>query len=86
VTAVEHYERVVLEVVGASGGRLDTRQLDFEYYARSQVLLEPNILHVLRNLERRGLVDSLPIEGGTGPGWRLTREGRRALGIERTSS
>lgn len=85
MTGVEDNERIVLEVVAASDGRLDTRQLDFEYYARSQVLLEPNILHVLRDLERQGLVDSLSIQGGTGPGWRLTPAGRRALGIEGAS-
>jgi hypothetical protein len=86
VTAVEDHERIVLEVVAAGGGRLDTRHLDFEYYRRSQVLLEPSILHVLRDLERQGLVDSIPIDGGTGPGWRLTRAGRRALGAEDASA
>ena len=79
---MRQYERIILEVVGASDGRLDTRQLDFEYYARAQVLLEPNILHMLRDLQRRGLVEPVPIEGGTGPGWRLTHTGRRVLGNE----
>jgi len=45
-------ELIVLEAVGLSDGRWDTRHLDFEYYSRSQVLLEPNLLHVLRDLER----------------------------------
>jgi hypothetical protein len=76
---MEDYELIVLEVVALADGRLDTRHLDFEYYSRSHFLLEPNIMHVLRGFERRGLVESVPIEGGTGPGWRLTVEGLRAL-------
>jgi hypothetical protein len=75
-------ELIVLQVVGLSDGRWDTRHLDFEYYSRSQVLLEPNMLRVLRDLERRGLVLSVPIEGGTGPGWKLTSEGQRVLAVE----
>jgi hypothetical protein len=73
---VRFEERVVLEVVRASDGSWDTRQLDFHYYARSQVLLDPNILWLLRDLERRGLVAPVPIDGGCGPGWRLTRDGQ----------
>lgn len=73
------YELIVLEVVELSAGRLDTRHLDFEYYSRSQVLLQPNLLHLLRDFERRGLVESVHIAGGTDPGWKLTDEGRRAL-------
>lgn len=73
------HERLVLEIVGRSDGRLDTRHLDFEYYSRSRVLLQPNLLQLLRRLEQRGLVASVTIEGGTGPGWQLTDEGRRSL-------
>jgi hypothetical protein len=72
-------ERVVLAVVHESDGRWDTRGLDFEYYRRSQQPLEPSILHVLRHLESRGLVSEMAIEGGTGPGWRLTTEGAHAI-------
>jgi hypothetical protein len=72
-------ERTVLDVVCASQGRWDTRGLDFEYYRRSQQPVEPSILHVLRDLESRGLVTEVPIEGGTGPGWKLTEDGARAL-------
>lgn len=79
-------ELIVLEVVGLSDGRWDTRHLDFEYYSRSQVSLEPNMLRVLRDLERRGLVVPVPVEGGTGPGWKLTSEGRQVLGVEDPSS
>jgi hypothetical protein len=74
-------ELVVLEVVATSDGRWDTRGLDFEYYRRSQVPLEPSLLHVLRDLEKRGLVIEVPIAGGTGPGWRLTLSGTRASGV-----
>ncbi len=73
------HERLVLEIVGQSDGRLDTRHLDFEYYSRSRVLLQPNLLQVLRRLEQRGLVESVTIEGGTGPGWQLTVDGRQSL-------
>ncbi len=73
------HERLVLEIVGQSDGRLDTRHLDFEYYSRSRVLLQPNLLQVLRRLEQRGLVESVTIEGGTGPGWQLTDDGRQSL-------
>jgi hypothetical protein len=76
---VSHHELIVLEVVELSDGRWDTRHLDFEFYSRSRVLLDPNILHVLRDFERQGLAVSVPLEGGTGPGWRLTPEGRRLL-------
>jgi hypothetical protein len=79
-------ELIVLQVVGLSDGGWDTRHLDFEYYSRSQVSLEPNMLYVLRDLERRGLVLSVSIEGGTGPGWKLTSEGRRVLDGEDRSS
>lgn len=82
---MKEHELIVLEVVGLSDGRLDTRHLDFEYYSRSRVLLEPNILRVLRDFEGRGLVESVPIEGGTGPGWKLTTEGRRLLGGQESS-
>jgi hypothetical protein len=83
---MKKHELIVLEVVALGDGRLDTRQLDFEYYSRSRRLLEPNILHVLRDFERRGLVESVLIEGGTGPGWKLTIEGRRVLGSQEASS
>jgi hypothetical protein len=82
VIVVKDHELVVLKVVGLSDGRWDTRTLDFEYYSRSRVLLQPHILYVLRDLERQGLVESVPVEGGTGPGWKLTSEGRRVLGSE----
>lgn len=72
-------ERTVLTVVQESDGRWDTRGLDFEYYRRSQQPVEPSILHLLRQLEARGLVSEVVIEGGTGPGWRLTDEGSSAL-------
>jgi hypothetical protein len=71
---------VILKVVELSAGRWDTRSLDFEYYSRCDVLLKPNILAVLRDLERGGFVESVVIEGGTGPGWRLTGAGRELLG------
>lgn len=77
-------ERTVLAAVLASEGRLDTRGLDFEYYRRSQEQVQPSILHVLRDLERRGLVREVPIEGGTGPGWRLTPEGVNEFGDGQT--
>ena len=76
-----HVELVILEIVELSQGRWDTRNLDFEYYSRSNELIQPNILYVLRDLERRGLVEAVAIEGGTGPGWRLTRSGHHLLGI-----
>lgn len=76
---MQEYELIVLTVVELSDGQEDTRNLDFAYYRRSQVLLEPNILAVLRDFERRGLVESVYIPNGTGPGWKLTDEGRRTL-------
>lgn len=72
-------ERTILAVVQLSQGRWDTRGLDFEYYRRSQQPLESSILHVLRDLESRGLVAEVPIEGGTGPGWKLTADGTRVV-------
>jgi hypothetical protein len=79
-------ERTVLTVVHVSQGRWDTRGLDFEYYRRSQQPVEPSILHVLRDLESRGLVTEVPIEGGTGPGWKLTADGARAVDAENDDS
>lgn len=76
---LSNIERAVLAVVQESEGRWDTRGLDFEYYRRSQELISPSILHVLRSLEGRGLVDEVPISGGTGPGWRLTPEGSAVI-------
>lgn len=76
---ISEVERTVLEVVGLSDGRWDTRYLDFEYYRRSQILLDPSLMHVLKGLESRGLVESVAIDGGTGPGWRLTTVGRHNL-------
>lgn len=64
------HELIILQVVRLSDGRWDTRHLDFEYYSRSRVLLEPNILRVLRDFERRGLVESVPVEGGPAPAGR----------------
>lgn len=72
-------ERAVLVVVHESDGRWDTRGLDFEYYRRSQQPVKPSILHLLRQLKSRGLVSEVAIEGGTGPGWRLTADGARAI-------
>ena len=72
-------DRIVLAVVQESAGRWDTRNLDFEYSIRSQEPLEPSILHVLRGLEARDLVEEVSIQGGTGPGWRLTAAGMRAV-------
>jgi hypothetical protein len=76
MTDLTRAERTVLEVVAESCGRWDTRALDFEYYGRSQELLEPSLLHVLRDLEARGLVVEVSIPGGTGPGWNVTPAGR----------
>ncbi len=82
MTSLTESERTVLEVVAASGGRWDTRGLDFEYYRRSQMPVEPSLLHVLRDLATRGLVVEVPIAGGTGPGWDLTETGIRAIALE----
>lgn len=46
----------MLEIVALNDSGRDTRGLDFEYYSHSSVRLEPHILHLLRDLERRGLV------------------------------
>lgn len=78
-------EGLILEIVAASEGRWDTRSLDFEYYRRRQRQLEPSLLHVLRDLERRGLVTEVPIVGGTGPGWKLTASGKYAAGLAEDS-
>ena len=80
------HERVVLQVVRDGAGQLDTRQLDHEYYSRSRVLLEPNLLAVLRSLELRGLVESVDVVGGTGPGWVLTEDGHRVLASDEGDS
>jgi hypothetical protein len=72
-------ERIILTVVRESDGRWDTRGVDFEYYRRSQDVPVPSLLHVLRDLEARGLVVEVPIAGGTGPGWRLTPAGAQCL-------
>ena len=70
-------QRALLAAVDASGGRWDTRGIDFEYYRRSQ---EPiAVLDTLRELEVADLVAAVDIPGGTGPGWRLTSIGREAL-------
>jgi DNA-binding PadR family transcriptional regulator len=86
MTMLKSHERIILEVVAASDGRRDTRRLDFDYYARSRDLLEPNIFRALRDLEKRGLVTPVQINGGTGPGWNLTSEGRRTLDDKDASS
>jgi hypothetical protein len=79
VTALSRAELVVLTVVRDSAGRWDTRNLDYQYHGRSQELLEPNILHVLRDLESRGYVEEVAIHGGTGPGRVPTAQGYAAL-------
>lgn len=48
-----HVELVILKIVELSQGCWDTRNLDFEYYSRSNALIQPNILYVLRDLVAR---------------------------------
>ncbi|GAB97728.1 hypothetical protein KILIM_079_00260 [Kineosphaera limosa NBRC 100340] len=76
---MEEHELVILDVVRISNGKSDTRNLDFAYYRRSSVFLDPHILHVLLEFEAQGLVSRVEIHNGTGPGWQLLPKGLTAL-------
>ena len=84
MTTLDDPHRLLLEVVRDSRGEADTRNIDYEFYRRAgesrrSSELDGSLLATLRELETRGLVDEVPIPGGTGPGWRLTPAGEQGL-------
>ena len=84
MTTLQDPYRLLLEVVRDSRGGADTRNIDYEFYRRAgeskrSSELERSLLAALRDLETRGLVEEVPIPGGTGPGWRRTPAGEQGL-------
>lgn len=78
MTALTAKRRLLLEVVKESRGEWDTRNIDYVFHSRAGSV-EGSLLAELRELEAAGLVAEVPIEGGTGPGWRLTPAGEGAI-------
>lgn len=66
--------RLALEVVRDSAGRWDTRNIDYVIRVRGYDEDRP-ILGDLRDMERAGLIEAVPVAQGTGPCWRLTEAG-----------
>ncbi len=78
MTRLDDMQSLLLEVVRESDGRWDTRNIDHVFHARSGAV-EGSLLATLRDLERRSLIAEVHIEGGTGPGWRITDVGEQEL-------
>jgi hypothetical protein len=79
MTQLTAMRRLLLDVVKESGGEWDTRNIDYVFNSRAGSL-EGSLLVELRRLGTAGLVVEVPVEGGTGPGWRLTPAGEVAIG------